>query len=228
MVDSSSQSVVTDGEGKTSAENRGERSGELSVRVSSTSALEKEGRIDGEVDKADGEGERFVGEVGRSMREGERSMGGSERFMGEGRRSVGEGRRSMEESEGFVGKGRRSVAEGERSIGAMFETEGEDESEGDGERGAEIGPDGEEERIVGGVFETGRETIETGGRMFKMDEERFETDGEMVEMDGEGFEMEEGMFETNKEGDCDGYEEREDDIGPDGEEAKGLGRDGGK
>ena len=64
--------------------------------------------------------------------------------------------------------------------------------------------------------------------MFKMDEERFEMDREMVEIDREGFEMEEEMFETNEEGDCDGYEEREDEIGPDGEEAKGLGRDGGK
>ena len=221
MVDSSSQSVVTDGEGKTSAEIRGERSGELSVRVSSTSALEKEGRIDGEVDKADGEGERFVGEVGRSMREGGRSMGEGGRSMGESERRVGAGRRS-------VGEGERSIAEGGRAIGEMFETEGEDEYEGDEERGAEIGPEGEEERIMGGVFETGRETIVMGGGILKMDEETVETDGEVLETDGERFEMEEEMFETNEEGSCDAYEEREDEIGPDGEEAKGLGRDGGK
>ena len=122
MVDSSSQSVVTDGEGKTSAENRGERSGELSVRVSSMSALEKEGRIDGEVDKADGEGERFVG--------------GNERFMGESRRSVGEGERFVGEGRRLMGGGGRWMGEGGRAMGEMFETEGEDEYEGDEERGA--------------------------------------------------------------------------------------------
>ena len=119
MVDSGSQSVVNDGEGKRSVEDRGQRSGRLPVRVSSTSALEKEGRIDGEVEKADGEGKRFVGEDERLMGEGKISMGESERFMGE--------------SERLVEEGRRLVGEGKGAMGKMFKTEGEDEYEGDGE-----------------------------------------------------------------------------------------------
>ena len=128
MVDSGSQSVVNDGEGKRSVEDRGQRSGRLLVRVSSTSALEKEGRIDGEVEKADREGKRFVGEDEILMGEGKISMGESERFTGE--------------SERFMGDLWEKVRDWWKKVGDWwekarelweFETEGEDEYEGDGE-----------------------------------------------------------------------------------------------
>ena len=87
---------------------------------------------------------------------------------------------------------------------------------------------GEDERSVGETFKTKGEIVKTGGGMFEMDEEMFEIEGKILETYGERLGTEEEMFETEEGDSCEGYEEREGEIGPDGREAKGFGRDMGK